>query len=559
MFGEMSDFGEASDFGQISDLAQLAQLDRHLCKALQRYQDLARVRGDFLETVLAVHHILDRGLDDYLRRKGEFSNPALLDPERVPRFEEKVVAAVPEMAGWPGLQDLAHFYEVCAYPDREFYESVADEQIRQAAIDYVNLALEVWPRLGGNAITLFGEPPQLVAQEDILNSSQIAAVLDQRDQLQAQLEQARAEIEQDPKRLAGAAPISSTPAPAAPHQPAGRKLPWSALVIGLVALLPIPLLAGAAYGFWDRQPRAWTWTLIPMVLLLVLALVALVGVGRFLRPRGIVRLISALSVALVAVTVAFMPFTPEELSVSEKAGAALQRVTSLAGRVTGAPASIPFNAGADLAGSLLPGGTRTRRAGSTLASLSGAQPAPTPGPTPTPIPGWKKLEGLSMELWLPASFEGGDVSQDLDTIVANLKALGPQYADLAKTIQQNPSVYALWALDTGASRRGFITNVSVTKERVPSAITVDSYITISTNSLPDGFNIIDRKTVALDRYEAGQLTIDFQLPSGQARELMYVVKDGATMWVMTYATSSDEFSRRKPVFEQSANTFRVNP
>jgi hypothetical protein len=45
----------------------------------------------------------------------------------------------------------------------------------------------------------------------------------------------------------------------------------------------------------------------------------------------------------------------------------------------------------------------------------------------------------------------------------------------------------------------------------------------------------------------------------QAKEAMYVIKNNNTMWVITYATGISTFNILLPTFEQSINTFRVQP
>lgn len=197
----------------------------------------------------------------------------------------------------------------------------------------------------------------------------------------------------------------------------------------------------------------------------------------------------------------------------------------------------------------------------TLACNLFTSPSPTATirPTSTPIPGWEKFKGAGIELWLPESFEGGDLSQDLEVIVGKLRTLGSDFEQTAKTIEQNPSAFAIWAFDSKASDSGFLTNVNIIKEKVLSAVTIDTYMDAVAKKLPPSFKIVDRKKVKLEHYEAMQVVIELELPNVQAKELIYVIKHSNVMWVITYATGKSEYEQQLPVFEQSANTFNVQP
>jgi len=55
------------------------------------------------------------------------------------------------------------------------------------------------------------------------------------------------------------------------------------------------------------------------------------------------------------------------------------------------------------------------------------------------------------------------------------------------------------------------------------------------------------------------LVLEFAISGVVCKEVMYAVKNGNTMWLVTYATGVEEFEERLPVFEQSALTFKVQP
>jgi len=188
--------------------------------------------------------------------------------------------------------------------------------------------------------------------------------------------------------------------------------------------------------------------------------------------------------------------------------------------------------------------------------LSTSELNATTQPSSTPIPGWEKFEGPGAELWLPESFEGGDLSEDLDVIVENLRNLGPDFEPMAQMIEQNPSMYVIWVFDSEVGPSGFLTNVSVATERVPSAMTLDTYLDAALGILPDHFQVLERGIVMLGDHEAGRVVVEFALYGIVAKEVLYVIKDGTTIWAITYAAGDEDFPERLPVFEQSALTFK---
>ncbi len=180
-------------------------------------------------------------------------------------------------------------------------------------------------------------------------------------------------------------------------------------------------------------------------------------------------------------------------------------------------------------------------------------------PTATPIPGWERFEGRGVELWLPESFEGGDLGKDVDVIAQNLRRFAPDSEQIAQMIEQNPEMYALWAFDTEVGDQGFLTNAAVTTEKVMSSITLDVYLDAALKQFPAWLRMMERDIVDIGDYQAGRLLIEFDMVGIEGQEVMYAIKDGNTMWVITYATGADEWEERFPDFEQSASTFKVLP
>jgi hypothetical protein len=182
---------------------------------------------------------------------------------------------------------------------------------------------------------------------------------------------------------------------------------------------------------------------------------------------------------------------------------------------------------------------------------------PTPTSTPDPYQGWNKVSASNIEMWFPDGWEGGDIQNDLDVVVENLKTLGPEFDQIVNVIEANPDLFVLWVFDTDLSGTGYLTNLNVVKAEVLSIITIDKYAEAVKGQLPSSMTITDQKKVKLNQYDAVRLEVTMEVSGILAREMVYVVKQGSTMYTITIATHEDEFEARLPVFEKIASSFSI--
>lgn len=329
---------------------ELGAIERHLRMALRQFEEQARVRGDYMETVFCVHSALEDAFDVRLRGEEEYSAPGVLDQLQ---FSDKAQAVIPEACGLFDIKRLNQQRNFYAHPGRVFYEQVTDKEIKDTAIEFIQLALESWIRLFGSPPPSVSEPPPLPAPEDVQNlpavvelKQQLVDVLDERDTLADELEKRDAQI-RDLEKHPPEPPIQSS------SSPAKTKIPWLALVGGLVLLLPMPFIVGVGEYIWRIKPAAWYGLLIPAVLLLLLCFFALRSLWRFIRSVGVVRAGAVLSTALVAATLACVPFAGLGLGWVDRPGAALTRVLGLVDSSIGRYVSMTFSTGAMLSGRFL--------------------------------------------------------------------------------------------------------------------------------------------------------------------------------------------------------------
>jgi hypothetical protein len=212
----------------------------------------------------------------------------------------------------------------------------------------------------------------------------------------------------------------------------------------------------------------------------------------------------------------------------------------------------------------------------TLAPAATETPSPTDTPAPsetstleptgsttfssaeaaTAIPGFAKVTGKGMEIYLPDTFVGGNLDNDLDVIIATLKKMGGDVSSYADQIEKNRDSFALWAFDTKRSDPNYLTNVNVISQSVPSTLDLQTIVDQVKSVLPQGAKITAEKTVTLNGYEMERMTVDMQVATAHANEVVYLVKDDGKMWMVTFSTSPSEFTKREAVFDQCMSTFR---
>jgi hypothetical protein len=155
-----------------------------------------------------------------------------------------------------------------------------------------------------------------------------------------------------------------------------------------------------------------------------------------------------------------------------------------------------------------------------LVLLGGCGQPETSYPAGTVVDGWKMFKGGGAELWLSASYEGGDLTKDLDVVVERVRSLGPDYEVIAHAMERNRSAFAIWAFDSRVGESGGLTSVTVVTERVPSSVTLESYLGLVSKKLTKDFRVVDQGMVPLDRYQAGRVVLKAQLQGTHVKQIM---------------------------------------
>lgn len=184
-------------------------------------------------------------------------------------------------------------------------------------------------------------------------------------------------------------------------------------------------------------------------------------------------------------------------------------------------------------------------------------PAPAPASTPVPVKepeptlatGWKRVQGNGVSLSVPDTYTD---------FIKVLKDRGGTSASLARAAQGNPEMYRLWLADS---------------------TTLDSEhpVHVLINGLTGSDSQVDLKTLLASQAPAsskqtklksaenfaigsrsGARAIIEMLASGET-QVTYAVQVDNRIYLVIYSTAADQLEKRLPVFEQSIQTFTVEP
>lgn len=173
---------------------------------------------------------------------------------------------------------------------------------------------------------------------------------------------------------------------------------------------------------------------------------------------------------------------------------------------------------------------------------------------------WQKFQTKEAEIWLPKSYIGGELSSDdIDRVIAEAETLGPDFRDIGQLMKTKKELFHFKAFDKNLGKSGFKTNMNIASGKVPSSVSSNDVMDMTIQNLPPSFQLIDSKMVSLDHYEAGQLTVKLLINGNEVKTIQYYIKDGDTVWVITYGSGIEEFEKELPVFQKSIRTFKVLP
>ena len=211
-------------------------------------------------------------------------------------------------------------------------------------------------------------------------------------------------------------------------------------------------------------------------------------------------------------------------------------------------------------------------------------PAPTPPtpaaptvvpatPTPTTVPaaptpdGWTEHKSGDVTISLPADWEVLALSQgDLQAVFADFQKTNPELAKIIGSAEALQGV-ALWAFKTaGGTDAAFADNLNIRRsplggQKINDMADVTPAILDQYRQL--GFELGATETdLQIGGHPAAHIAFSYPvtLPDGTSAKLngqQYLVATPTDLWILSYSAGPGNEDAMQPVFEQSAQSFRV--
>jgi hypothetical protein len=201
-----------------------------------------------------------------------------------------------------------------------------------------------------------------------------------------------------------------------------------------------------------------------------------------------------------------------------------------------------------------------------------ATPTPTTVPT-TPAPaGWTEHKSGDVTISLPADWEVLALSQgDLQTVFAAFQKTNPELAKIIGSAEALQGV-ALWAFKSagadaaGGTDSAFADNLNIRRsplgdQKITDMADVTPAILDQYRKL--GFELGTTATdLQIGGHPAAHIAFSYPvtLPDGTSAKLngdQYLVATPTDLWILSYSAGPGSEDAMKPVFEQSAGSFRV--
>ena len=199
-----------------------------------------------------------------------------------------------------------------------------------------------------------------------------------------------------------------------------------------------------------------------------------------------------------------------------------------------------------------------------------ATPAPTSVVVVVPN-GWNEYQDTDngFAISIPTTWQQLPVKpEELAAALATVRQSDPELADSlganGQTFMQNGVKFWAFDLTPETQQAGFATNVTVTRQTLPSAVSFDSFVAINLNQLNalttrNSDIVNDRISIAGLPAERVRYLLALNQAAGApitAAMTQYLVLNGVHAFVLTYATRTDLMEKYQPLFDQSAASLR---
>ncbi|HUN08284.1 MAG TPA: hypothetical protein PLQ56_16880 [Aggregatilineales bacterium] len=195
----------------------------------------------------------------------------------------------------------------------------------------------------------------------------------------------------------------------------------------------------------------------------------------------------------------------------------------------------------------------TIAAQSTLMATAEPTAAPASSSNADIPDGWVRIEGYEVALWLPPTWQGGDLRKNSDAILDMVGSLDPTFAQGVEMLRQNPDAFRLYAFDTAARIVGEI-NLNIITQPLPFDLSVELLMPSIISTLPDIYTVLEDDIIQVNGQSAGVLVADISIGPVTVQTIQFfMVRDG-TAWVVSLTTGVQDVKESRAFAEQIIQT-----
>ncbi len=186
--------------------------------------------------------------------------------------------------------------------------------------------------------------------------------------------------------------------------------------------------------------------------------------------------------------------------------------------------------------------------------LAAAQATPTEAASsstrnPNVPADWVRIEGYGVAIWLPATWQGGDLRKNADAILSMVEGMDPAIAQGVEMLRQNPDSFRLIAFDTAASSLG-AANLNILTQPLPFDISVELLMPSILATLPDFYEILEDDIIQVNGENVGMIIADVNVGPLAVRTVQYfLVRDGLA-WIISLTTDSRDLEEGRALSNQ---------
>ena len=167
---------------------------------------------------------------------------------------------------------------------------------------------------------------------------------------------------------------------------------------------------------------------------------------------------------------------------------------------------------------------------------------------------WKQYTSSRFEVSLPQQAESVNVESERQTRIDTYRSQGQGF--LADKLESGTFDYRFWFNYPKPEGVVFDIHIIVKEDTLP-ALTLDDYINETYGEELQGFQVANRQAIDIPGLQAQRVLLEANLNDTPISIADYVITDEVNLWVISCASSLEDYFIFQPEFDRIARSFRL--